>query len=71
VADLPENNLQADPKNRIGTGPLFLQVKSRLKTHFSEKRPLNEEFSPALTQETTSPIRPLYFWQTELVSGLF
>jgi hypothetical protein len=59
--DLPENNLQVDLKNRGGTGPLFLQLKSRLKRIFQEKRPLNKEFSRALIQETTHSIRPSYF----------
>jgi len=49
--DLPENNLQADPRDRSGTGPLFLQVKLQLKRVFQKNNPFNEKFSPALTQE--------------------
>jgi hypothetical protein len=68
---VPENNLQVDPKNRIGTGPLFLQVKLRFKRVFLEKKPLNKEFFPALTKETLLRSDPRNFWQTELASGLF
>jgi hypothetical protein len=56
VADLPENDLKDVLKNRLGTGPLFLQVKIRLKRRFQENTPVNEDFSPALTSETADQI---------------
>jgi hypothetical protein len=58
MADLPENDLQVVPKNRIGTGPLFLQLESRLKSPFLENTRFSPEFSPALTLRTPLLIRP-------------
>jgi hypothetical protein len=49
VADLPENDLQDVPKNRIGTGPLFCRYNLVDISFISPIQPDNRFFSSAWT----------------------
>jgi hypothetical protein len=46
VADLPENDLQDVPKNRIGTGPLFCRLKNGKIPSFQQNL-LEKRISPS------------------------